>query len=440
MRKNMMYMVLKYSIGVFSIVLLYSCSNDDYAVTETMNTEETSSRLRVSETIITEDGNTFQGNLNEAANWGEGLDKLNDGNYSTKYFARSGEVSVMYNVLNHLIPSSYIIVSGNDSYATYRDPVEWTVYGYYAGKWEVIDSQYQQYFSRRSTGKVYSLNTSKPYTSYYFSFKTNSNEFELGEIQVVASSNENPDPDPDPENSFTFNYNNYNQYDFSYENYNSSGSNTMRNIYTVDRIRNLLNNKANDIANLLYYTSNDISNQLKLNEFIVSKDDGAAWSIGNTNTWNNYGSTIWISEKFIEEKYKSLSYSDFLKEVDGVIVHEMTHTLSIGYSNSNQDSSQYVEGIADYCRIKLGYRSPDASSGVHRPVASNSIYSANPYNIAWFILYIEKEKDAGFAKKLVKYYNSHSDFTWNAAMNHFGLNLITTWNEFVNYINYGGTL
>lgn len=110
---------------------------------------------------------TIAGSISDRYNTtgGEGIAKLVDGNYSSKYLTGGQQTWMMWKMDRQFIANNYIMVSGND--APSRDPKDWKVEGSNDGvNWVTLDERTNMVFESRNMKKTFLMNNTTPYSHY----------------------------------------------------------------------------------------------------------------------------------------------------------------------------------------------------------------------------------------------------------------------------------
>jgi hypothetical protein len=110
---------------------------------------------------------TIAGSISDRYNTtgGEGIAKLVDGNYSSKYLTSGQQTWMMWKMDRQFIANNYIMVSGND--APSRDPKDWKVEGSNDGvNWVTLDERTNMVFESRNMKKTFLMNNTTPYSHY----------------------------------------------------------------------------------------------------------------------------------------------------------------------------------------------------------------------------------------------------------------------------------
>lgn len=120
---------------------------------------------------------------------GEGIAKLVDGNYSSKYLTGGQQTWMMWKMEREFIANNYIMVSGND--APSRDPKDWKVEGSNDGvNWVTLDERTNMVFESRNMKKTFLMNNTTPYSHYRLNVSSysGSNLFQLSEWTLYYDS------------------------------------------------------------------------------------------------------------------------------------------------------------------------------------------------------------------------------------------------------------
>lgn len=139
--------------------------------------------------------------------------------------------------------------------------------------------------------------------------------------------------------------------------------------------------------------------------------------------------SIFFSSRYLQsKKNQGLSDEALIKEIEGVLYHEITH----GYQFSPKGAGQYkqgedffgfIEGMADYVRYVSGYfTTADRPTGGHW----NDGYRTTGYFIDWM-----HSKDIDFVYKLNKSAKTINPWSWEAATQKIlGKSVQELWNEY----------
>ena len=138
--------------------------------------------------------------------WNEGIDKLTDGNLSTKWLDLSATSWVLFTYTSAQTWNKYAVTSGNDE--PLRDPKAWTLQGSNNGtQWTLLDTRTGQTWSARNKTQTYTFTNSTAYRYYKWVITENggsgcsiiqASEFSFGnsnyksnETSNIINSNEN---------------------------------------------------------------------------------------------------------------------------------------------------------------------------------------------------------------------------------------------------------
>lgn len=134
---------------------------------------------------------TIAGSISDRYNTtgGEGIAKLVDGNYSSKYLTGGQQTWMMWKMDRQFIANNYIMVSGNDAWE--RDPKNWKVEGSNDGvNWVTLDERTNMVFESRNMKKTFLMNNTTPYSHYRLNVSSysGSNLFQLSEWTLYYDS------------------------------------------------------------------------------------------------------------------------------------------------------------------------------------------------------------------------------------------------------------
>mgnify|MGYP000844627258 CR=1 FL=1 len=134
---------------------------------------------------------TIAGSISDRYNTtgGEGVAKLVDGNYSSKYLTGGQQTWMMWKMDRQFIANNYIMVSGNDAWE--RDPKDWKVEGSNDGvNWVTLDQRTGMTFESRNLKKTFLMNNTTPYSHYRLNVSSysGSNLFQLSEWTLYYDS------------------------------------------------------------------------------------------------------------------------------------------------------------------------------------------------------------------------------------------------------------
>jgi PKD repeat protein len=172
-----------------SMATLSGCNESDESLEITSRvTDEVSVGTTALRNMSVDSGNTVTSPDSVDSPPAESVDKLTDGNYSSKFLSFSSNASVIINAQKPYPLKGYVLVSGND--APERDPQSWILSASNDGDtWTEIDSHTGQVFSGRGMSNTYDLAANETeYQHYRFSF---SNEgaadiFQLAEVELMV--------------------------------------------------------------------------------------------------------------------------------------------------------------------------------------------------------------------------------------------------------------
>lgn len=386
--------------------------------------------IPVVEQEITNDGGLVSAEYNDSpAN--EGISKLIDNSSSSKYLTFHANAWVQYKANSSYVLTKYTITSAND--AEQRDPYNWTLSGSNDGvNFSQIDSRSGQNFTNRFQTNEYQVSNSSSYTYYRLDMNNNSgNILQLAELELFGTGGDPNGGDCEWGNDFLTPTVLFTDYDGV-----TTGSQVFH--QAIPNPVAHMQQKCLEVAQILYRKSADapkfreLTFELKDEPFVAYKwGDGDAIGIAVStqhlaNIYNQSGGNAQVIED----------------EIDGILFHEVTH----GYNNSPvtggaYDGSSpywaYTEGIADGVRIQAGYHQ------TRQPNTTDSRKWLGGYTITGFFLhYITQEFDKNFLYKFNERAKSLGQ-SWSfdaALLSIIGQDAQTTWNQYVNYINGGGSL
>jgi len=146
--------------------------------------------------------------------------------------------------------------------------------------------------------------------------------------------------------------------------------------------------------------------------------------------------SIFFSSRYLETKQKEgLSDEELLKEIKGVLFHEITHgyqysPLGAGSYESGTDFYGFIEGMADYVRYVSGYFTTES-----RSIGGNwkDGYRTSGFFIDWL-----HSKDSNFLHKFNQTAKTINPWSWEAATQEIlQVSVSSLWQEYQNDLKSG---
>ncbi len=191
--------------------------------------------------------------------------------------------------------------------------------------------------------------------------------------------------------------------------------------------KNLINTVCLDVCKILYRSVDEVD-VLNVLDYSIEDLETISAKGGNPPHIN-----IFFSSLYLKNKKGEMSDMDLVDEIVGVLYHELAH----GYQYSPKGAGAYaggtdffgfLEGIADYVRLKAGY-----SSYKYRKIGGhwNDGYKTTAFFIDWL-----HTKDPDFVYKMNQTAKTIIPWSWDAATNKiFDQSTQSLWDEYQAYLN-----
>ncbi len=199
-------------------------------------------------------------------------------------------------------------------------------------------------------------------------------------------------------------------------------------LYTdlVPKPIDLINSVCLDVCKILYRSVDEID-VLNILDYSIEDIETISAKGGNPPHIN-----IFFSSSYLKNKKGEMSDKELVDEIVGVLYHELTHGYQYApkgagaYANGT-DFFGFLEGMADYVRLKAGYSSYDyRKTGGHW----NDGYKVSAFFIDWL-----HTKDADFIYKMNQTAQTIIPWSWDAATQEI-LSQPTQelWNEYQDFL------
>ncbi|WP_321279276.1 basic secretory protein-like protein [Marinifilum fragile] len=199
-------------------------------------------------------------------------------------------------------------------------------------------------------------------------------------------------------------------------------------LYTelVPNPKNLINTVCLDVCKILYRSVDEVD-VLNVLDYSIEDLETISAKGGNPPHIN-----IFFSSLYLKNKKGEMSDMDLVDEIVGVLYHELAH----GYQYSPKGAGAYaggtdffgfLEGIADYVRLKAGY-----SSYKYRKIGGhwNDGYKTTAFFIDWL-----HTKDPDFVYKMNQTAKTIIPWSWDEATNKiFDQSTQSLWDEYQAYL------
>lgn len=199
-------------------------------------------------------------------------------------------------------------------------------------------------------------------------------------------------------------------------------------LYTelVPNPKDLINTVCLEVCKILYRSVDEID-VLNVLDYSIEDLETISAKGGNPPYIN-----IFFSSLYLKNKKGEMSDKELVDEIVGVLYHELTHGYQYspkgaGAYSGGTDFFGFLEGMADYVRLKAGY-----SSYKYRKAGGhwNDGYKTTAFFIDWL-----HTKDADFVYKMNQTANTIIPWSWDAATkNILAQSTQSLWDEYQAYL------